>query len=104
MIDPSVGVAHLIVGLWQTHKLNEWVRLFVSMGVSYCLTFSSVCGTALAANQHVAVAVGLGMVSAAGAAGVAYLGSPLTKKLPVTLPKELNVQANSDLVTIEKTK
>lgn len=88
------------------HKIDKWARLVLEMGLSYWLTFSAVCGAALAGTgafglQRPSVAIGLGMVAAAGACYRTYILSDLTKGMTVTVAQGA-LQDDSGLQTTSK--
>jgi len=95
--NPFVGVAALINGLIDSHKMGQWARLIVSTGVSGLVTFLFALGSsglahmASGASPGVAFSLSFFEASIASAAMIffAWRRSPLTRKIPISAPAGL---------------
>jgi hypothetical protein len=76
-------------------KINEWIKLGISLFCSFWLSSTFVTGSALLARQPWPMAIGAGLVSGSTLATVLWRNSPLPKGTQLALPieeaaKELN--------------
>jgi hypothetical protein len=90
LTDPLGSVLGFINGLIRTHKLNEWVKLIVSMGFSFWSSFCYACGGVLIAHGAFLVGIGTGMLAGATAIAWLWMESPLTKKIMAAIPATLD--------------
>ncbi len=98
-IDPLAIIPALI----QQHRLNDWARLFVSVFLSFFLSGTFACGTALMARQPWPFAIGSGLVTASVMATVAYRRSAVAKGTAVALPvDEATKELGMDTQVINK--
>lgn len=95
-MGPWDAVGEAIGGWFKAKKLgqffehlNDWLKLIFSMGFSYAITFSFVCGTALVGGAGWPVAIGSGMISGAAMALVAFLRAKkeLTQGVTLAVPQ-----------------
>lgn len=84
----ALNPLQLIGDLVKTHKLNEWLKLLVSLCFSGFTSFCFSCGSALTAHRPSWEAFGIGLVMCSVMMTVTWRRSPLTKGLIVALPAE----------------
>jgi hypothetical protein len=102
-MDPFQGVAKLVVGLIQAHRLDQWCKLCFTLFFSSCTTFLFTCGGSLVAHRPTAESVGSGMVMAAVVCGGLYRRSDLIKGMTVVMPgAEAAEEIASDLQTVTR--
>jgi hypothetical protein len=103
MVGINLDLFSAIEKLIAAHKINEWAKLTFSLTFSYLMTFSFVCGSALAAHRPALESVGAALVAAAVRATVAYRRSPLAKGTIVALPAgEAAAELASDTQVISR--
>ena len=103
MLDPLSALVMAISEAIKMHKLNEWAKLMVSLCFSFWTSGSFICGTLLVQHVSTGVAVGGGLISAAGAVLFLWMRSPLTKGVLLAIPKDLVVDEGSknELMTVK---
>lgn len=89
-MDPLRALADIVVGWHAAGQLQGWLRLLFGITFSFAVTFNTVCGGALATGGDVSVSVGMGMVSGAAMAAVAFFraNKKLTEGVVVALPQK----------------
>lgn len=92
----ALNPLQLVGDLIKAHKLNDWCKLFVSLGFSGFTSFCFSCGSALAAHRPSWEAFGIGLVMCSVMMTVTWRRSPLTKGMIVALPTE---EARAELET-----
>jgi predicted phage tail protein len=95
-LDLITGGVSIINKLIEIHKLNEWVKLYGSIFLSYWLSGSFACGTALVSGKGWLFSIGTGMVMGSVMGTVVYRRSSLAKGMTVALPTE---EAKTELET-----
>lgn len=97
MVGFDIGA--FIVDLIKAHRLNDWLKLLTSIGVSYWSSFSLAMGSSLLAGQRLSFSLGSGMVVGGAAVYWLWLRSPLTKGMMLAVPgKELEDTAQIQVV------
>lgn len=78
-MGPWDAIGHIIVGLWQTHKLEHWAKVVISCGLVTLNTFLGGCGWHLAHGEGFATSIGSGMMYASAALYLFAATSPLMR-------------------------
>jgi len=105
MADPFAALASIIVGVYQTKKIQAWISLLFQMLFSAIASFMFVCGSSLLASKSWPLSIGSGMVVASVTLVVFFRKSSLTKGMMAVLPiEEATKELNTDIQTIEKNK
>ena len=87
-MTPWDAIGNLVLGLWKSHKVEKWVRAWMSVILSGLLTFLFTWGTVIGATYHTVGALG-SLVLGFGAALVATAGSVLAIVRKVEQFKEI---------------
>lgn len=77
-------------------RINEWVKLCLSLFCSFWLSGAFVCGAGLTAHRPTMEAIGEGLISGAVMATMVWRRSDLTKGLILALPA---AEAKAELET-----
>ena len=105
MADPFSALASIIIGVYQTKKIQAWISLLFQMLFSAVSSFLFVCGTGLIASKSWPLSIGSGMVVASVTLVVFFRKSSLTKGMMAVLPsEEAAKELNTDIQIIEKNK
>lgn len=83
-------------------KINEWVKLILSLTCSFWLSGTFTTGTAMIAHRSTPEAIGEGLVMASVMATIIWRRSPLTKGLILALPEEeagKEINTNQQIIT-----
>lgn len=72
----------------QFRKINEWVKLLISLVSSFWLSLSFVTGGSLIAHRPTSEAIGEGLVTATLLCTYLWRRSPLTKGMALALPAD----------------
>ena len=101
-MGPWDAVGTFFAELIAAKRFEKWYKLSFTMAFSGLVSFLSACGGMLLAGKIWPVALGGGMVAAAGALVYLYVRSPLTKGMMIAVPQEAATSGTSQgLETIE---
>lgn len=101
--DPFAAIAQIIIGIYNSGKVQRWVSLIFQMLFSAVSSFLFVCGTSLVASKSWTLSIGSGMITSALVLVVFFRRSPLTKNMIAVLPAdEAKMEINTDIQVIEK--
>jgi len=101
--DFITGGFGLIEKLIEAHKVNEWAKLVFGFVLTFVCTFCAATGQALIRHSETPVAIGYGLVSAAGAVLALFMYNPRTRGIMVVTDKS-NPLDMSQFQATEKTK
>lgn len=101
--DPFTMIGNIIVGIYETHKVQQWVSLIFQASFSSVVVFCSTCGTALMASKSWPFSVGLGMFSMATVLVAFFIKSKLTKGMLLIAPADvMKAEKDDNLTEIQK--
>jgi hypothetical protein len=106
MLDLPDPVSDLL-GVFFKRALDSQIAkratLLLEMSIAGAIAFLLACGAALVAQQHVAWAVGAGMVSAGVALLATFQASPNSKGLCIALRQQIaQAETETNVVTIKR--
>jgi hypothetical protein len=103
-LDPINALGNFILGWIQSGKTQEWIRLIFSLLASCFVTFWGVWGLTITSLYPTLGAMGafvLGFAAACIAMSVAFifnwLKNPLTKKIPLFFPAQIEMKLTEQL-------
>jgi hypothetical protein len=101
--DPFTALSTLIIGIYDTHKIQQWISLIFQTAFSSVVVFCFSCGSSLIASKSWPVSVGIGMVGVAGTMVTFFLKSKLTKGMLLVAPTEvMKVEKDNSLTEIQR--
>jgi hypothetical protein len=101
--DPFGAIADIIVGVYQTKKIQGWVSLLFQTFYSSVVVFCSACGGSLVASKSWPVSVGLGLIGIATTMVIFFVKSKLTKGMLLVAPTDIvNAEQASHMTEIQK--
>jgi hypothetical protein len=103
IMDPFGAIADIIVGIYQTKKIQQWASLAFQTAYSSVVGFCFTCGTSLVASKSWPVSIGLGLISIAGIMVTFFVKSKLTKGMLLISPEQIvDAEKSQDLKEIQK--
>lgn len=102
LITAGVGIVNELIRL---HHMDGWFKLIFGFCFTFVTTFSMACGTSLIGRSTYGVAIGYGLIAAAGAITALFVMSPQTKGIMVVQDqKNMPGVDLSQYQSMEKTK
>ena len=89
MFDPASLVVTIFAAWKEAKRAHQWGRLLFGMLFSGTIGFLGTAGGSLAAGTEPWIAIGHGMMAAATVLLGLFVASPLTRKMSISVPKEV---------------